>query len=435
MKSLFLSRINNEIMLIKPFKLNLSITFLIFLILFTQGDITLKLIGLCFILSFNKAPIFSTKVSKLEFFFLFMIFYSLTSLFFIPFEGSNYFYSWIIGVLFWIICFVAFKQVADFIKKQSLDIIHNTLDSYFIINSLLVLGQYIFLSVQDQTWNPYAYGSLGMSTGDFMKGIFANSSINMIINSFFVAYYVGLKKWKKTLFALIIMLSTTYMSGIILFFGSIAFLLFISYKISFVKKLAIVLGSMVLFVIFSIVSPDNTIYAINNISDIFTGNPPRKMVSFYQTTQHLFLGVQEFTYGEGVGRFSSRLAFSAGGEYVSWYPENMVYRSKAFDANHFRLWNKEILSKPYSDGTANQPFSIYNQFLGEYGVIGLFALFYFYVGYFHRNRDKLSYGKLLLIAVLGYFLLDYWFEYFSVLLIFELLMLLDIKINEKIESV
>lgn len=421
-------------MLLKSFKLNLSIKFLIFLVLFTQGDIVLKLIGLCFIFIFSGAPIFSNKVSRLEFFFLFMIFYSLTSFFFIPFEGANYFYSWIIGVLFWVICFIAFKQVVYFINKQPSDIIHNTLDGYFIINCLLVFGQYIFLSVQDQTWNPYAYGSLGMSTGDFMKGIFANSSINMIITSFFVAYYAGRKQWGKVALATIVILSTTYMSGIVLFITSLVILLFTSFTISLGRKLTIVLGILSLFAVISFISPENISYVKSNISDIFTKKPPRKIISFSQTLQNSFSGVQEFFYGEGVGRFSSRLAFTTGGEYVSWYPTNITYRSQAFEANHFKLWNKEILSKPYSDGTANQPFSIYNQFLGEYGLIGVFALLFLYLGHFYKKRKQLTYGKLILIAVLGYFLLDYWFEYFSVLLVFEMLMLLDIKTNEKKEN-
>lgn len=419
-----------------PYKLKSSLNFLLFLLLFTQGNILLKLLGLGFIYAVHPISPFSRKVSRQEFFFVFIILYSLTSfVFIVPFEGAQYTSTFFLGLIFWILCFLAFKQIFSFVKNNPVHIIHNTADNYFIVVALFTLSQYIFLAYQDSTWNPYISGSLGMSTGDHMKGVFANSSINMVISSFFVAYYANQKNWKRTALAAVVMLSTTYMSGIALFFAGLGILLFTTAKISLVKKLGVLSGGFILFAMLLVVSPENINYATNNILNIFTENPPRKIISLFQTLSNWTSGVSEFMYGEGLGRFSSRLAFTAGGEYVSWFPESQIYRNSAFEENHFKLWNKEALAIPYNDGTANQPFSIYNQFLGEYGLIGIFALFFFYLGSFFKRYKHLTYGKLILITTLGYFLLDYWFEYFSVLFIFELLMLLDLKKNEEIENV
>ncbi|MBD1397607.1 hypothetical protein H9Q13_10550 [Pontibacter sp. JH31] len=340
-----------------------------------------------------------------------------------------------LNLTFWVINYLALRQTITFIKETPTPVIKNTIDNFFIVNSIFVVSQFIFISYQEKTWNPYIYGSFGMSTGDYIKGIYANSSINMIINSYFIAYYISLKHWKKVILAAFIMLMTTYMSGIVLFFGGIGILLVIGLKISFSRKIIAVFGGIALLFILYFISPENINYALENLSNIFTQSPPRKIISITQTFQNQISGFTEFIFGEGPGRFSSRAAFIAGGEYVSWYPESLVYKSAAFTKNHFSLWNNEVLSIPYNDGTANQPFSIYNQFLGEYGFVGLLLLLFLYLGYFIKRYKYLTYGKLLLITTLGYFILDYWFEYFSVLAIFEMFMLLNLKSNEEKESI
>jgi len=95
-----------------------------------------------------------------------------------------------------------------------------------------------------------------------------------------------------------------------------------------------------------------------------------------------------------------------------------------------RLWNKWLLSIDYKDGTHNQPFSFYNQILGEFGLMGVF-LFFIYLFYIIRNWHKLTYGRILALSTLGFFILDYWFDYFSVILFLELFINLNIKENTR----
>ena len=69
----------------------------------------------------------------------------------------------------------------------------------------------------------------------------------------------------------------------------------------------------------------------------------------------------------------------------------------------------------------------YNQILGEYGLTGALLFAVFYLGYFLKHLRRLSYGRFMLIALMGFFLMDYWFESFSLVVIFELFLLLNMK--------
>jgi hypothetical protein len=65
--------------------------------------------------------------------------------------------------------------------------------------------------------------------------------------------------------------------------------------------------------------------------------------------------------------------------------------------------------------------------LAEYGIIGLAVFLLFYIGFFTKHIQKLTYGIPLLVLLIGAFFTDYWFEQLSVIVFFELLLLIDIK--------
>ncbi|HNE92763.1 MAG TPA: hypothetical protein PKZ66_01460, partial [Chitinophagaceae bacterium] len=175
-------------------------------------------------------------------------------------------------------------------------------------------------------------------------------------------------------------------------------------------------------------------YAVRVGSTVVEEVKPRKQVSFEQTGEAILSSTSVFFFGYGMGNFSSRLAFIAGGEYVSWYPTALVRKSVEFYNNHFQLWNYEVLDVPFSDGTANQPFSVFNQFLGEYGFIGTIILLYFYFYSLFKQSKKYSFIRLLLVLLFFYMLLDYWFEFFSVIVVFELIVAYWLKeASEKIK--
>jgi hypothetical protein len=164
------------------------------------------------------------------------------------------------------------------------------------------------------------------------------------------------------------------------------------------------------------------------LSDEDFNRRPGKMISFFQTYNYLKSDKTNLLFGAGVGNFSSKLAFrSSGEENFGTYPSKFIYTSKVFEKNHLKTFLYYFNRDASKHSVLNYPTSIYNQLLGEYGLIGAFLFIIFYIGYFIKRFVQLTYGKYLIIALLAFFFMEYWFEMYSLIVFFELLMLLNLK--------
>jgi len=129
-----------------------------------------------------------------------------------------------------------------------------------------------------------------------------------------------------------------------------------------------------------------------------------------------------------MGNFSSKLAFKATGlEFAGGFPEKYIYIGKDFLINHLDVYLNFFSKRRELHSLTNNPFSVYDQMIAEYGLIGLTVFVIFYLGFFTRQYKKLTYGLPVLLLMLAAFSIDYWFEQLSVLVFFELLLLLNIK--------
>jgi hypothetical protein len=132
--------------------------------------------------------------------------------------------------------------------------------------------------------------------------------------------------------------------------------------------------------------------------------------------------------GDGMGNFSSKLAFRVSGlGLAGGYPQKYVYLNPDFLKNHLDIYLNYFSKKTDFHTLSNRPDSVYDQLLAEYGLLGFAAFVICYLGFFLRHYKKLSYGLPILLIVLAVFLIEYWFEQLSILLFFELLLLLNIK--------
>jgi hypothetical protein len=165
------------------------------------------------------------------------------------------------------------------------------------------------------------------------------------------------------------------------------------------------------------------------ISKTHTWSPtPGKITGMKQTFNFFKQHPAKAFFGEGVGNFSSKLAFKATGlNFTGGYPKKYVYINPDFLRNHLDVYLSFFSRGPGTHSLTNSPFSVYDQLLSEYGLLGLLALFIFYLWFFARHYKKLTYGIPLLILLLSIFFIDYWFEQLSVVVLFELLLFLDIK--------
>ena len=397
------------------------------LIMIIQGNLFIKLGAIFLLLVFNRYKLFPSKTRQPAFFYLFVLTVIIFSFLTIGWlHHFKYIYSLLFSFIIWFFCYFLFVFNDQYINAHPLNSLRESIDIVFGINIIVSLTQLIVLMIGQGTINPFA-GSYKGATGDFIYGIFPNSSINMIMCTFFFFYYMYQKKKWSTFFAVAVGIFTTYMSGIVLAVVAFVIILLFNPAIKFKYKLYGFIFLVAAYFSFRIISPENVKYTEYFLKKTFSLNPPRKLISFKETADYTTSTIPRFLMGSGPGNFSSRTTFVFGGEYVSWLPQQMVYRSEAFANNHFQLWNNEILSIPYNDGTANQPFSVYNQLLGEYGWIGVLIFLIFYTGYYFKYYYRLTYGKYLLVFLLLIFLMDYWFEYISVVVLFEILMLVQLK--------
>lgn len=403
-------------------------SFLVFLILIMQGSISLKIIGIVIISTVRfRANLYGHYF--ILFYFFIIIFHLLYGGYLLFFNTIFYFPNYLLSLVFWIICYTTLCQIVYFTKVNSLLRIYRTIDLFFIINSIIIAYQLIDMMLLYSSVNPYAVTN---SAGDYIKSLYSNSSVNFIIMSFFSVFYLQRKKWKYGFVAVIFMLMTTFMSGLVIFLGAMIIGVYFFSRIKIKNKLLIVVWVMLFFLVFNYLAPSNVTYASRYINRIVENGDdlPYKIKSFYMTLEYWTSSAKNFIFGAGGGNFSSRVAFITSGDYVGWFPDTFTHVSEEFKEYHLSVWNYDF-NNPWDNrnNTANQPFSFYNQIIGEYGLIGILIFINFYLGFIIKKWKVIAYSKFLLLALAGYFLLDYWFEYFSVMVFFELLLLIDIQCN------
>lgn len=420
---------SNQILLNLPIN-TIDFKFLFFLLLIVQGSIPLKVAGVVLILLFRLKAIFFAHYFLLFYFFI-IIYHILYGLYIIAFDSPFYLPNYLLSLIFWVICYITLCQILHFVKVNPPHKLNKTIDLFFFINICVIAFQLVQTMNLYNSINPYGVTN---SAGDYIKSIYTNSSVNFIIMSFFSIMYLQRKKWTFGISAVVFLLMTTYMSGLVIFIASMIIGVYLFSNIKIKNKLLIALGVVLFFSIFNYVAPSNVTYASRYINRIIENkeDTPFKIKSFYQTYDYWTSSMRPFVLGAGGGNFSSRVSFIASGDYVTWFPDDLIYSSKEFEQNHLGIWTHDF-NNPWDNinNTANQPFSFFNQIVGEYGLIGILLFLYFYLGYILKKWPILTYSKFLILPLTGYFLLDYWYEYFSVIIIFELLLLLDIKHNSR----
>ncbi len=155
---------------------------------------------------------------------------------------------------------------------------------------------------------------------------------------------------------------------------------------------------------------------------------PGKAIGFFQTINFLWQHPAKIFTGDGIGNFSSKLAFRASGfGFAGGYPKKYAYISPDFLSNHLDLYLDFFSKKTDFHSLTNDPGSVYDQLLAEYGLFGLAAFLICYLWFFLKHYKQLTYGLPILLLILAVFFIAYWFEQLSILLFFELLLLLNIK--------
>ena len=159
---------------------------------------------------------------------------------------------------------------------------------------------------------------------------------------------------------------------------------------------------------------------------------PGKIIALQQTVNFFKQNPFKIFSGTGVGNFSSKLAFKTTGFNVAGgYPEKYLYLNPAFVSNHLDLYLYYFTKEDGRHSIINNPNSVYDQLLSEYGLLGLATFIIFYLGFFIKKFKVASYGIPLIAFLSAIFFVDYWFEQLSIVVFFELLFFLNLKESAK----
>lgn len=243
-----------------------------------------------------------------------------------------------------------------------------------ILNGSIGLAQYAIYQYDDAAIGFYGRSSLqmhGLAILYFMAVLYVISKPFNKINA------------TKSGALLIFMLSCFYGAGLIAAVLAVALssLLLSKNKIKSSLMLCVVL--LTLFWLGWLMSPRTMQYNYNVLlmfvdglfSIISTGvadtyGIPRKLTTWILYLQAITEAPSNIITGFGGGTYNSRAAFLLNGDYssISLLPVSVTEIHKHYV---MPLWSSHILSRAYSDGTMNQPFSSVLALLAEYGLLAL----------------------------------------------------------------
>ena len=162
---------------------------------------------------------------------------------------------------------------------------------------------------------------------------------------------------------------------------------------------------------------------------------PGKVTGMLQTVNFFRHHPGKIITGDGMGNFSSKLAFRASGlGFSGGFPAKLTYINPDFLVNHLDLYLNFFSKRAGLHSFANSPFSVFDQLFAEYGLVGFLAFCICYIGFFARHWPALTYGLPILFLTISILFIDYWFEQLSVLVFFELILFLDIKESAALQN-
>jgi hypothetical protein len=167
------------------------------------------------------------------------------------------------------------------------------------------------------------------------------------------------------------------------------------------------------------VSPDSTLLAHYD--------KPAKLFAIRQTVGYLNRSPMLWLSGIGMGNFSSKLAIKMTG--VRWqgtFPDDKIYISRPFAEYHFYTLTYVFSRDIREHSVVNMPAATYLQLAGEYGIVGLLLCAVLYFGWFWLRSKNYKAGRWMLLAMLGLFWLDYWYEMMTLTVVAEFCMLYGI---------
>jgi hypothetical protein len=474
-------------------KLKLNLNILIALCIVAQHSFIVKWFGIILLIIFNFQALKKFDYKKIPGFYLLIIIIEILKFIFLNESYSiPHLAQFSVGISYWIasmvLCWLVYYTVMN---QKNID---RTLQLITILNFAFSFCQYLRICLIEGTVNPFNTGHnhpYGISTGDLISGLFQGIHLtNAFVSIFLVFFQLNRQNFKLALLALCCLLLTGN--------NYATLVLFLCFAVYFVANRTVynftrIFYCVIITVLFYVlVTPFNAEYLLEKVLHISATLPNSardidkeyeedkqgyktinlpdtlhpygdagamgkkitvmrtengdtifdfvkqsgKVRSYYQTKHYLLSSPAHFLFGSGMGGFSSKLAFNSSGVMEGSALSKVLpkYQTKAFAQNHKALYSYLKKQHIMFHSESNRPFSVYNQLLGEYGMVGLILFVAFYLWYFLRRIRKNSFALPIFIALLLIINIDYVIEGLSVLLFFETFMFMDIKEKQAVNE-
>jgi O-antigen/teichoic acid export membrane protein len=413
-----------------------------------------------------------------------MLFLALCNLIFsISTLSAPAFIAFSLGCGYWLLALLSAYYIHLFVQEDE-QRLHRTVGFFFLLNGLAMLMSFLVVCIKAGAINPYTYEGQHrryfINTGDMITGLGLDGSVTTaLIGAFAVIYFF----YRNQRLAMLFCLSTMLLAGsnFIDLMLVVIFLFIFIFRSDRLQKSMIILSMMMIAVFFAKVSPQNGQYIKEVMSRVDGKNvykppvpipnakdnefverkevqrreavmksfedtlyPPKREDSFkvrfkgYNRSGRWVAWQQMADFfedhpaliplGAGMGRFSSRLAFkTAALDIEGSYPVGKRYIDPFFRDNYLYLYLYYHTRDEGQHSVVNKPDSVYGQLFSEYGLVGLLLFGIFYMTFFMKGSWGLTYGLPILLLMGMAFFTEYWFEQLSVVILFELLLLLDKK--------
>ncbi len=243
---------------------------LIFLLLFMNVSLFVKLIGLIFIFVSRRQFSFGFRQGRLPLFYPAMMALAALEYLFYAHRGFNYAFLVLLIITFWGTSFLATHQLRISAEKENAGGARKAIVSFFVLNALVSMIQIALIMIEIRSVNPYTYTGMNFkyydSTGDHIRGITGDiSTVNMVINTFGLFYFMYEGSFLLCALCCLIALSTTSNLGntiLIVFLLAVVFL-----DPSRLRKSAALCCISFLVLFISRISPSNLKY-VNSMAQV-----------------------------------------------------------------------------------------------------------------------------------------------------------------------
>jgi len=467
------------------FGVNLSL--LIALCLVAQHSFVVKFAALAVLVALNIASFKKFNMRDIPLFYVLIAGLEILKFSFINESYTlPHFLQFSMGMVYWIsailLCWIISYNVRQHGK------VPRTLQVVALLNFIFTAYQFIRICLIEGTINPFNTGHnhpYGISTGDLLSGLFHGVHLtNAFVSLFLCLYFIYIKNHLFTFLTLICLLLTGNNYATLVFGLGAAILFFTSG--GKVRRLALIFSGIFTVLFYILITPLNAEYMLEKVAHIsatlpnsrrvmeqeesqkaagaveiavadtispydIAGGTAKKIVvnsaaadtvfnfvvqsgkvrSYYQTKNFLLSSPAHFLFGAGIGGFSSKLAYNSSGVMEGSSLSKLLpkYETPYFKKNHKALYSFLKTQHIMFHSESNRPFSVYNQLLGEYGVVGFLLFIITYLWYFLKRIHLRRFALPVLLTLLLLFNIDYLFEGLSVLLFVETLLFLDLKEN------